>query len=145
LAGVALMLIAVIMAMVDIYPSAPGLSPSLRFQVPVQAIIVNLSVTLLGSILAAWLLSGLLPKTPLYGALISRTVSGESSVATSEKEQRLQLGELGVALSMLRPGGKAQFGDQILDVLTQGEMIPKDARVRIIGHSGPEAIVEAVE
>ena len=47
-----------------------------------------------------------------------------------------------VTYSQLYPGGKAQFGDQILDVLTQGEMIEKGRPVKIIGHTGPDAVVE---
>jgi membrane-bound ClpP family serine protease len=44
----------------------------------------------------------------------------------------------------LRPGGKAQFGNDILDVISQGELIDKGERVKIIGHSGTEAVVEGV-
>jgi membrane-bound serine protease (ClpP class) len=143
LVGTMLMLAAIVMAMVDVYPSTPGLAPSFKFQVPVEAILVNMTITLLGSLAAVWFLSHFLPKTTLYGSLISSSASGERSVLLQEEEQRRQIGEIGVANSPLRPGGKAQFGDDILDVITQGEMIPKGARVKIIGHSGAEAIVEA--
>jgi membrane-bound ClpP family serine protease len=61
-----------------------------------------------------------------------------------ERQQSKQVGEMGVATSVLRPGGKARFGDQIIDVISQGEMVPKGSRVKVIGHSGREAIVEAV-
>jgi membrane-bound ClpP family serine protease len=91
-----------------------------------------------------WVLSYILPKTTLYSALVSHTVSGESSVAFQQEQQSRRLGELGVAVSVLRPGGKAQFGDELLDVITQGDMITKGARVRIVGHSGTEAVVEEV-
>ena len=59
-----------------------------------------------------------------------------------ELQQASRLGQTGVAISNLRPGGKAQFGEQILDVITQGEMITKGQPVRIIRHSGAEAVVE---
>jgi membrane-bound serine protease (ClpP class) len=146
LAGAILMLLAVVMAMVDVYPSvpAPDLPMGFRFQVPTQLIVTNLSIALIGSILCVWLLSFVLPKTSLYSSLVSHSVSGESSVVVREKEQTRQIGEVGVAVSVLRPGGKAQFGDALLDVISQGEMIPKGARVKIVGHSGTEAIVEAV-
>jgi membrane-bound ClpP family serine protease len=51
---------------------------------------------------------------------------------------------MGEAVSNLRPGGKARFGDEILDVMSQGEMIEKGTRVRIIRHSASEAVVESV-
>ena len=44
----------------------------------------------------------------------------------------------------LRPGGKAQFGDQIIDVISQGEMLEKGQQVKIIGNSTHAAIVERV-
>ncbi len=144
LAGTLLMLASVIMAMVDIYPSTPGLAPSLQFQVPIEGILVNMTIALLGSLAAVWLLSHFLPKTTFYGALVSSSASGERSVVLQEEEQRRQIGEIGLASSPLRPGGKAQFGNEILDVITQGEMIAKGTRVKVIGHSGTEAIVEAV-
>jgi membrane-bound serine protease (ClpP class) len=146
LAGALMMLAAVVMAMVDVYPSVPtpGLSGGLRFQFPVSLVVSNLSIALIGSLLAVWLLSYVLPKTSLYSSLVSRSVSGEASVLLQEKQEERRLGEIGVAVSILRPGGKAQFGDDLLDVMTQGDMIAKGSRVRIVGHSGTEAIVEAV-
>jgi membrane-bound serine protease (ClpP class) len=146
LAGTFLMLLAIIMAMVDVYPSVPGpgAATGWQFQIPVQVILTNLSIALVGSLFAAWILSYVLPKTSLYSSLISHSVSGEGSVLQRETRQERRLGEIGLAVSMLRPGGKAQFGDDVLDVITQGDMIPKGAQVRIVGHSGTEAIVEAV-
>jgi membrane-bound ClpP family serine protease len=47
-------------------------------------------------------------------------------------------------VSALRPGGKAQFGDSILDARSQGEMLPKGAPVRIIAFSNGTAVVETI-
>jgi len=69
--------------------------------------------------------------------------SGVSTVAELEQKQKSRIGQVGVAISSLRPGGKAQFGDEILDVISQGDMIDKGQRVKIIGHSSTEAVVEA--
>ena len=66
----------------------------------------------------------------------------EKEIQNSEKNSRL--GEIGVTVSPLRPGGKAQFGSEILDVISQGEMIQRGTRVKILGFSGHEAIVEGV-
>jgi membrane-bound serine protease (ClpP class) len=143
-AGAICMLVAITMAMVDIYPSAPGLPVPMRFSVPVDKIVTTLTVALFGTFAAAWALSRVLPRTPVYHNLVSQSASGEASVVVQERQQSKRIGELGVAVSVLRPGGKAKFGDQIIDVISQGEMIPKGTRVKVIGHSGSEAIVEAV-
>jgi membrane-bound serine protease (ClpP class) len=54
------------------------------------------------------------------------------------------LGKTGVTISALRPGGKAQFGDAILDVMSQGDMLEKGRAVRIVSFSAGAAVVEAV-
>jgi membrane-bound serine protease (ClpP class) len=142
LIGSALMLIAIVMAMVDLYPShGPGLPslPSLdKFELPLQ----HLLVATVGGTIAIWLASRFLPKTSLYRAVISQSASGVKSEAALESRKKSLLGQEGVAISALRPGGKGQFGNDILDVISQGEMIPKGARIRIIRHSGTEAVVE---
>ena len=90
-------------------------------------------------------LSRILPKTSLYRNVVSTGVSGTRTEAAQEQRRSVRLGLSGTALSTLRPGGKAQFGEEIFDVMTQGEMLAKGTPVRIIGHSGTEAVVEAVK
>jgi len=140
LGGAGLMLVALVMAMVDVYPGMPTL-PNLE-QLRPRAI--SLLITFGGAAAGIWVLSLILPKTSLYGRLVSQSASGVASGVAAAQEQEGQVGQVGVAVSPLRPGGKAQFGEQILDVITQGDMISKGQRVRIIGHSGTEAVVEAV-
>jgi membrane-bound serine protease (ClpP class) len=81
----------------------------------------------------------------MYRAVISQSASGMQTEATMEAQKKSRHGQIGVATSALRPGGKAQFGEEILDVISQGEMLPKGTRVRIIGSSGTESIVEAMK
>jgi len=138
--GAALMLVTILMATVDLYPGMPRLPSLPQLTLPLR----HLALAFVGSLFVLLVLSRLLPKTSLYGVLVSRSVSGMTSVQAQAQSQSLRLGREGIALSVLRPGGKAQFGDEILDTITQGEMIPKGARVRIIGHSGREVIVEPI-
>ena len=145
------MVAAVIMAMVDVYPtvpSAPGSFPSLpalpgldKFQLPMQ----NLLIALLGGMAGVWIASLLLPKTPLYRVVVSKGASGARSEAALHQRQKSRAGQVGVTISALRPGGKAQFGEEILDVIAQGEMVERGKRVRIIGSSGTAALVEVVK
>jgi membrane-bound serine protease (ClpP class) len=140
LIGAGLMLVTVVMAMVDVYPGMPAWPTLPQLRLPFR----QLTYAALGSVLVLLLLSHWLPQTPVYGVLVSQSASGVRSVADAAKAQAARLGREGAALSVLRPGGKAQFGDEILDVMTQGDMIARGTRVRIIGHSGREAIVEAI-
>jgi len=140
LAGAALMLITIVMAMVDIYPGMPRLPDLPQLTVPLR----DLTYAALGSIVVLAVLARVLPKTSVYGTLVTQAVSGMRSVAAEAATRAGHLGLEGVAVSVLRPGGKAQFGNDLLDVMTQGDLIARGTRVRIIGHSGREAIVEPI-
>jgi membrane-bound serine protease (ClpP class) len=140
LSGAFLVLISLVMATADLYPGMPTLGGLPSFQLPLR----NLAVAGVLAGAGVWLLGLLLPRTPAYHALVSQGTSGIASDTTRRKERAAQLGREGVALSVLRPGGKAQFGEDILDVVTQGDLIPRGTRVRIIGHSAREAVVEPV-
>jgi membrane-bound serine protease (ClpP class) len=90
------------------------------------------------------ILAPFLPRTPFFRQLVSQTASGVSSGAALEAQQEARVGQTGVTISQLYPGGKARFGEQLLDVVTRGEMVEKGRPVKIIGHNGPNAVVEEV-
>lgn len=138
--GAVLMLVALIMGMVDMYPGSPVLPTLPDLRDPLR----DLSVAVVGSFVLALILAPFLPKTPLFRQLVSQTASGVSSVAALEEQQQARVGQTGVAISQLYPGGKARFGDELLDVITRGEMVEKNRPVKIIGRSGPNAVVEEV-
>ncbi|HYT62071.1 MAG TPA: NfeD family protein, partial [Haliangiales bacterium] len=140
LIGAVLILVALVMAMVDVYPGMPAIPTFQKLELPLR----DLFIAFVGGAAAVLVLSRWLPKTPIYGKLVSHTASGMDTVAELEQKQTSRIGQTGVAVSSLRPGGKAQFGEEILDVMTQGEMIERGERVKIVGHSGTEAVVEAV-
>jgi membrane-bound serine protease (ClpP class) len=138
LAGAALMVISLVMALVDVYPGMPTIPSWPQLQLPLQ----TLGIAAVGSAVAVLALARVLPETPIFRRLVSTTASGEVSTVAAEVVRSSRVGQVGVAISQLRPGGKAQFGDDIVDVITQGELLAKGTRVRIIGHSATEAVVE---
>ncbi len=140
LIGAVLILISLVMAMVDIYPGAPTIPTMPQLRGPLQEV----GFALVVSGILAVLLMRYFPKTPLYGALVSLTASGVKSDLQQSQKQASRVGQIGVAISQLRPGGKAKFGEEILDVISQGDLVNKGQKVKIIGHSGTEAIVEMI-
>ena len=140
LTGVVLMLVTIIMAMVDMYPGMPALPTLPQLVLPVR----SLAYAVIGSAVLILVLGRLLPRTPIYGVLVTQGASGVVSLEAQARRQSEEVGHEGVTLSILRPGGKAQFGEDVLDVVTQGELIPAGRKVRIIGFSGGDAIVETV-
>ena len=54
------------------------------------------------------------------------------------------VGDWGVAESPLRPAGKAMFGDQFVDVVTDGSFVDRGSQVQIIQISGNRIVVREV-
>lgn len=57
----------------------------------------------------------------------------------------VDVGDWGLALSPLRPSGKARFGDRYLDVLTDGDFVERGRQVRIVEIQGSRIVVRDVE
>jgi membrane-bound serine protease (ClpP class) len=148
-AGAGLMVLGIVMALIDLYPgvpSTPGMPTLPRFGAPsrdsLEYAIRTLLITFAGSAIAIWLASKWLPKTSMYAALVSQGASGAATTARFEQQEKSLVGLAGVTVSPLRPGGKAQFGDDILDVMSQGDMLAKGTAVKIVAFSGGTPIVE---
>jgi membrane-bound serine protease (ClpP class) len=141
LIGGTMMLAALVMAMVDFYPGMPAVP---NFAVLKESLF-NVFLATAVAVVLILLLSRYLLKVPLFHRLVAVGASGSGSDLKVAQEQKSRLGEIGLTVSPLRPGGKAQFGEAILDVISQGEMIPRSTKVRVIGFSGRDAIVESAE
>jgi membrane-bound serine protease (ClpP class) len=55
------------------------------------------------------------------------------------------VGEVGVARTILRPAGKAEFGAALVDVMTDGEFLDPGVKVRVTMVEGDRVFVEAVD
>ena len=141
LIGGAMMLAALVMAMVDFYPGMPTV-PNFG---ALRASLFNVLLAFAVAIVVILLLSRYLLHVPMFHRLVAAGASGAGSDRKVAEQQKSRLGEIGTTISPLRPGGKAQFGETILDVISQGEMIPRSTKVRVIGFSGTDSIVEPAE
>ena len=98
-------------------------------------------IAFFGTGAAVIVLARYLPKTQLFQEMVPASASGMESVAALDEEKASQIGQKGVADSVLRPSGRALFGNEMRDVMTEGDLIETGTRVRIIGHSGSMAVV----
>ncbi|MGB8354147.1 MAG: NfeD family protein, partial [Chthoniobacteraceae bacterium] len=108
--------------------------------------IVNLGGAILVSVLLILLLGKFLPKTTFYNRLVLGTSgpSGPSlSAASIDSPALVKTGETGVAKSILRPSGKAMFGDRMLDVVTDGAFVESGSRIKVIAIEGARIVVES--
>jgi membrane-bound ClpP family serine protease len=101
----------------------------------------------LGSLLGLFggfvLMRQFFPHVPLFRHLIMET---PDTVAINQAEMLADysrlLNQTGVTTTPLRPSGKARFGDEIVQVVSDGSMIEKGASVTVIEVHGSRIVVE---
>ena len=54
------------------------------------------------------------------------------------------VGQEGVAITQLRPSGMARFGDRKVDVVSEGEVVERNSRIKIIEVESNRVVVRAV-
>ena len=72
--------------------------------------------------------------------LSTRQDNREGYVAPKPNHEQY-LGTVGVALSPLRPAGTADFCGERLDVVTEGDFIPRGAYIKVIAVEGTRIVV----
>jgi len=114
--------------------------------------VISLSLGFVGFAVLAWVLSKYLPRIGfLSGLVLIPTTAGTGPMrvsATTPPEgegSAVKVGDLGKVLSTLRPTGKAQFGESIVDVVAEAEFLGKGTKVRIIEIHGNRVVVKAVD
>jgi membrane-bound serine protease (ClpP class) len=142
--GVFLMLASLLWAMIDRYPGETFFPTGQMLAVPLR----NLFIAIVAAAIVIALLAKYLPRTSIYRrfALMTSNPPGPSLAgAPREFVTALSLspGMQGVALSILRPSGKARFADHIVDVITQGEFIAPETPVTVVQSDGMRVVVKA--
>lgn len=139
--GTMCILIAILMAMVDQYPGTPVIPSFPDLKTPMIRLGEAFAIAVVFIVIAA----RFLPKSSLWDQLALKEVSTPGHEAPSiSVEPRDWVGREGVAVSYLRPAGKAMIGDQLADVVTEGDLIPKDARVRVVRVEGSRVVVTRI-
>ncbi len=115
--------------------------------------VISLTLGFAGFVVLAWILSRYLPRLPfLSGLILAPTPGGRGAgsrvsmtVPPQSAGQQLQVGQVGVAVTRLRPAGKARFGDAFVDVVAVGEFLDKGTRIAITGINGSRVVVKHLE
>ena len=118
----------------------------------VSQAIVRLGLAMLGVVVAAVLLSKFLPKSRLGGWLVFQAkkdgatgLGAEAPGSSLPKHFDHLLHQTGVTLTVLRPTGVARFGDEHVDVVTEGAYVEKDARVEVLSVQAHRVVVRKSE
>ncbi|MFH0838943.1 MAG: NfeD family protein [Candidatus Omnitrophota bacterium] len=81
------------------------------------------------------------PHTGIWKKVVLSSTQTKESGYTSAKNLSHYLNKRGRTISILRPSGRALVGDEMLDVITEGEFIDKDKEVKIIKVDGSKIFV----
>lgn len=109
-------------------------------------LLVNNILHVLGSFVLAFVLAFAVLRylLPRIGTLVDGPYLHADLSAAHDRTSTLdtvKIGDTGTALTLLRPSGKADFSGVFLDVLSEGEYIPKDSRIVIREIKGNRIIV----
>jgi membrane-bound serine protease (ClpP class) len=129
-------------AMVDLYPDRP-------LDISVDGLlqpVINLGIAVLLSAFVMALIARFLPHLPMFRRLILAETSpaGPSFDITGTGFSLPAVGETGVARSILRPAGKADFSGKLVDVVTDGEFLESGSAVRVVRVAGERVVVAQV-
>ncbi len=142
LTGVALMFGSLLWAMVDYYPDAPEWPTFEAFLPP----LANLGAALGLSALTILFLARFFPQLPvLRNLVLTASQPGDGSLTMDEPgaaQLPLRAGDLGRAVSMLRPVGRAEFAGELIDARAEGEFLPAGVPVVVLRVEGAEVVVE---
>ncbi len=95
-----------------------------------------------GAVVVAAALARFLPRTPLLKRIILTASESVSEGYTASTVARAGLlGATGVAVTKLRPAGKAEIGGKVRDVMTQGELVDAGEKVEVIDVRGNRIMV----
>ena len=138
--GALIMGLSLVWAMVDRYPGGPLVPEAGLLVVPLIRLAVG--VGLAGVAIA--FLAKYLPKTSFFHGLVltNRNPAGAALSPTKSEFTRLPVGAEGVARSILRPSGRAEFGGELHDVITMGQFVDPGTRVRVVAVEGARIVVE---
>lgn len=76
--------------------------------------------------------------------IVLRSATSEQDGYRSTTDYSQLIGAEGIAITVLRPSGTGDFGGQRLDVVTEGEFLEKEAKIKIVRTEGRRIVVERI-
>lgn len=100
-----------------------------------------------GFLLASMFIRRFLPHTPVLNRMLLAPLTGDELAQLTQRESLAHyeslLGARGKAVTQIAPAGKARFGEQLVDVISQGELIARDTPVEVIEARANRVVVRA--
>ncbi|HEV3145244.1 MAG TPA: NfeD family protein [Gemmataceae bacterium] len=144
ISGIVLVILGLALATVERMPQSPG------DWIHLGGTLAKFGIALAVAAVGAIVLAHYLPSIPIANRLIlsppsQHAEAGEEAHPLPGVEQAVALlGAVGNSATDLRPSGMAKFGEQFVDVVTEGNFIPAGARVQVIEVEGNRIVVKEV-
>jgi membrane-bound serine protease (ClpP class) len=110
------------------------------FRTGMTVLISSAAVSLAG----IFLLMRFLPEMRVAEGILSDNPVAPTLTPTDAMSQVAQIGDIGVVTGTLRPAGMARFGQEVVEVATQGQYVDMGQKVQVIKHEGKSIIVRPV-
>lgn len=144
--GILLTLVSIVMASQTFGHLGPNISDS---EQTFQTLKV-FGTAVVGMVVTAFALARFLPQIPLFNDMILAPPGADSAAAPRLKPELVGgtadlVGQSGVALTLLRPSGKAEINGQLVDVISEGGFIPVGSQLQVVECSGKRVVVRKVD
>jgi membrane-bound serine protease (ClpP class) len=110
--------------------------------------LATIAAAIVGCVVILVLLRKRLPRSRLFGPLLLEPPTGDEAETIRRREALVDrselLGSRGTTTTQLTPGGKARFGDLLVDVLADSEVIGRGATVEVVEVRGAKVMVREV-
>ncbi len=143
--GALMIFASLLWAMIDRYPGQKFFPTGEMLRLP----LLNLLLTFVAAAVMIAILARYLPQTSIYRRFILSTTNPPGpSLAGAPRAFTTALpltpGMRGRSLTILRPSGKAEFENHVVDVVTEGEFIAPETPLTIISTDGMRVVVKGV-
>ena len=143
IAGILLISVALLLSLQDF------VIPDPRFPWE-KALLINNLLKVLSAVIGSFLLTlfvlrFIFPKLSksVDGPYLASTLA--NARVTLTESPALQIGRTGIALTLLRPSGKAKIDGEVYDVVSQGEYLPKGTSIKVLQIKGTRIVVQGQE
>ena len=106
------------------------------------SILISIGISIFASIIMIRVFG---KKMSLFRKIILTDSTNTQSGYVSNRNRTELLGLEGVTLTTLRPAGTVLIGQERIDVVSEGEYIPKDQKVKVIAVEGARVVVREVK
>ena len=114
-----------------------------------QRTLLILSGATVGIIAAAMFMNRYLPRAPLLGQMVLEPPTEEEAQIISRREALVDYSSLvgmrGTTTTQLVPSGKALVANRPVDVVTEGEFVPRGVRIEVVEVHGNRIVVREVD